>query len=243
MFFLPWLLARFPFTIQYLFLRLFSLRYIQLHFSKSNVICHRSVRDYTLCFEIPPDHRGHQLWLSQKHESEMKSAVRSPAHGPANALRLELALALVTALVRRGGVWGYLGAALFGSCSCGQISCSFMSMSHQKRKTQRAGGMTPPLLLGDPAQFQKILRVVHQRTAAATAACHGSCPGCRVLGLSASSQAPREYKSVWNAEYGFGMTLKYGTILCQVTGRNVVTRWSKIHTPDRKWVQMAKRKG
>lgn len=82
MFFLPWLLARFPFTIQYLFLRLFSLRYIQLHFSKSNVICHCSVRDYTLCFEIPPDHRGHQLWLSQKHESEMKSAIMSPSPQP-----------------------------------------------------------------------------------------------------------------------------------------------------------------
>lgn len=42
-----------------------------------------------------------------------------------------------------------------------------MSVCHQKRKTRRAGGMTPPLLLDDPAQFQKILRVWASKN------CHG----------------------------------------------------------------------
>jgi len=75
---------------------------------------------------------------------------------------MELALAVATARVRREP-WWYLWAALLGSrlgaWSRRQIRFSFMSERRQKRKTQLAGGMTPPLSLGNAAQFQKIRRV------------------------------------------------------------------------------------
>lgn len=104
----------------------------------------------------------------RNRSQRLKVLLGHPDHLPASASWMVLTFAVVTALVQREPK--YLAprchllippffVSKLGVHSHRQISFSFMSMSHQKRKTQSAGGMTPPLLLDDPAHFQQILRV------------------------------------------------------------------------------------
>lgn len=56
-----------------------------------------------------------------------------------------------------------------------QIRVSFMCRSHQERKMQRSGGMTPPLWLGDPAQHQLIVLVCASKSWDGDNSKQGSC--------------------------------------------------------------------
>lgn len=126
------LLARFPPTIEHLCWRLFPPRQIRLHFLEFSVICHHAV---TLLWWL----WGHPLWLLEEQRQRGKVPWAHPAEP-----------------------WGDLWAALWIWAPCllhRQIRVSFMCRSHQERKIQRSGGMTPPLWPGDPAQHQLIVPV------------------------------------------------------------------------------------
>lgn len=131
-----------------------------------------------------------------------------PAHLPASASlfrgRSWFSLQRQPAFVQKEP-WWYLWTALFGSnlsvCCCRQIRFSFMSMCHQKRKIQHTDGMTPPLLMEDPAQFQKILHVCASKYFNNNnwkSGCFSQCS--RILIPSIFSKAPNECRSVWNTE-------------------------------------------